>query len=93
MTADPTSQAARPLKWRKPTEFDRDTFGHEGAEWLAEGIGGHYAIQADLARFILWRIEDPFAFDHYDTAEAAKAAAEAHWQASIRRVLTTEQPR
>ena len=75
--------AAKPLDWRKPTKRDRDEGGREDALWIAPGCGGEYAIQSDLQNFILWRIDDTFAFDTFPTVEAAKAYAEADWQKKI----------
>lgn len=80
--------AAKPLDWRKPTKRDRDEGGRDSALWIAPGFGGEYAIQSDLQNFILWRIDDPYAFDTFPTVDAAKAYAEADWQKTIGRKLT-----
>lgn len=79
--------AAKPLDWRKPTKRDRDEGGRENALWIAPGFGGEYAIQSDLENFIMWRIDDPYAFDTFPTVDAAKAHAEADWQKTIGRKL------
>lgn len=79
----------KPLDWRKPTRRDRDEGGRDAAIWIAPGFGGEYAIQSDLENFILWRIDDPYAFDTFSTVKAAKAHAEADWQKTIRRKLST----
>ncbi|MEJ8403837.1 hypothetical protein WKI27_00570 [Brevundimonas vesicularis] len=83
-------RAVKPLDWRKPTKRDRDEGGRESALWIALGLGGEYAIQADLQNFILWRIDDPFAFDTFPTVDAAKAHAEADWQKTIGRKLAVQ---
>lgn len=66
--------AAKPLKWRKPRESE---LGHEDAEWIADGIGGTYAIEADG---LLWWAHDPFVWVQCAGVAAAKATAEADWQ-------------
>ncbi len=82
---------AKGLDWQKPTSADQ----HEGfaeCDLIAPGIGGYYGIQKDGAGCILWRVEDPFAFDAFPTVEAAKAHAEAHWQEAISRKITSAHP-
>lgn len=78
---------AKPLDWRKPTKRELEEGGRDCALWIAPGFGGEYAIQADGAGFILWRIDDPYAFDTFPTVEAAKAYAEADWQKTIGRKI------
>ena len=86
-------RAAKPLDWRKPTRHDRDEGGRDAAIWIAPGHGGEYAIHPDLKNFILWRIDDPYAFDTFPTVEAAKAHAEADWQKTISRKLAAPSPK
>ncbi|MFH1556834.1 MAG: hypothetical protein ABII76_18585 [Pseudomonadota bacterium] len=68
--------AAKPLTWRKPKDDGQD-FGHERAEWLANGIGGIYAVEADGT---LWWAHDPFQYKMFGSVPAAKGAAEEDWQ-------------
>lgn len=67
---------AKPLKWRKPQDTGQD-YGREGAAWVADGIGGTYAIEADG---LLWWADDPFTFVQCANVAAAKATAEEDWQ-------------
>lgn len=78
---------AKPLDWRKPTKRELEEGGRDCALWIAPGFAGEYAIQADGAGFILWRIDDPYAFDSFPTVDAAKAYAEADWQKTIGRKI------
>ncbi|MFG1399920.1 hypothetical protein [Roseixanthobacter pseudopolyaromaticivorans] len=72
---------ARPLKWRKPKDDGQD-FGREGAAWLADGIGGIYAVEADG---LLWWAHDPFQWKRFGSVSAAKDAAEDDWQQAYAR--------
>lgn len=67
---------AKPLKWRKPQDTGQD-FGREGAAWIADGIGGVYAVEADG---LLWWAHDPFQWRQCKDVAEAKAVAEADWQ-------------
>lgn len=69
--------AAKPLTWRPPKDDGQD-YGHEDAAWLADGIGGIYAIMPDA---LLWWAHDPFVWVQCDDIDHAKATAEADWQA------------
>lgn len=73
-----------PLDWRKPTLLDREN-GHEHSVLIAPGHGGVYSIQPDRDNYILFRVDDPFAFDTFPSIEAAKAHAEADWQQTMSR--------
>lgn len=79
----------KPLNWRKPTDSGAD-FGLEDAVAVANGIGGKYSITKDSGSFLLWDSYDEFTFDNYPTLNEAKAAAEAHWQKSVRVFIQTE---
>lgn len=68
--------AAKKLKWRRPKDDGQD-YGHEDAAWVADGIGGIYAITPDV---LLWWAHDPFIWTQFNSIDEAKAAAEADWQ-------------
>lgn len=68
--------AAKPLKWRKPQDTGSD-FGREDAAWIADGIGGTYAIEQDG---LLWWADDPFTWVRCKSITEAKARAEEDWQ-------------
>lgn len=66
--------AAKPLRWRKPTDHPQD---HDGAAFVADGIGGRYAVMSDG---MLWFAHDEFVWAAFATVAEAKKAAEADWQ-------------
>jgi hypothetical protein len=79
---DPASIAAKPLKWRKPTDHPCEA---ETSICVADGIGGKYSIQADrIGKFLLWFAWDAFVWAAYPTLQAAKDAAEIDWQKRFR---------
>ncbi len=68
--------AAKPLAWRRPKDDGQD-FGHEEAVYVADGIGGLYAIDSEA---LLWWAHDPFTWTKFGSIDEAKAAAERDWQ-------------
>jgi len=82
----PKMTEARPLKWRKPQDVGSD-FGHENSLFIADGIGGKYAISESAAQFLLWWPYDEFQFEEHPSVDAAKKSAEAHWQRNIAAIL------
>ena len=80
------SPAIKPLVWR-PHPGDI----HAVEIWSSSDIGGPYCIEhrshADV--YDLWLPEATTA-DRHDTLDAAKAAAQADYEARIRSALTTE---
>ena len=79
---------AKPLTWRAPQDNGQD-YGHEDAAWLADGIGGVYAISKDA---LLWWAHDPFEWAQYQTVAAAKAAAEEDWQRKYAALSANQEP-
>ena len=76
---------AKPLRWRKPSDHPQDM---EDAAFVANGIGGRYAVTDDG---LLWWAHDEFTFEQFASIDAAKDAAEADWQRRIRLVVCIQQ--
>ncbi len=82
MVAHPVSARVRvkPLVWRTPDNDNPKDPDPDDNLFCADGIGGVYAIsrrQKTGPAYLLWPVEDPFAWEGYDTIEAAKSAAQA----------------
>ena len=69
------------LKWTQKAPPGRE---HEPFVYWAAGLGGHYSAERDG---LLWMADDEFTWQQHPTQAAAKAAAQADYEARIRSVL------
>lgn len=80
--------AIRSLAWRKPGAEDVEQ-GHEEADYVANGIGGRYAITPTLGgEYLLWMADNGFVWKGPFDLSGAKAAAETDWQSKARAALS-----
>lgn len=84
----------KPLEWRKPKDDGQD-IGYEDSLAMADGVGGIYNICATTLTtltggpgFLLWWCWDPFVFEEHATEESAKVSAEAHWQKTMKELIS-----
>lgn len=73
----------KPLEWSQKAPPGRD---HEPFHYWAAGIGGHYTVEPDG---LLWMAHDEFAWEQFESQTAAKAAAQADYEARIRSALVS----
>jgi hypothetical protein len=89
----------KPLDWYEPTDHPQDM--EDSSILVAHGVGGRYHISnrqlvriksPDNMGYLLWGAEDgdEFVFTEHLTIEAAKAAAQADFEANIRAVLVED---
>jgi hypothetical protein len=82
--------AVKPLEWREPTDHPKDP-DEDDSLFCADGIGGVYSVsvrQSVGPAYLLWWAHDPMDWAGFDTVEAAKAAAQADFEARIRSALS-----